>query len=131
MLAGIITENEHQYNALLGSKSKFIRMISDKGYITTSKGACVYVTTHIQEIDEQGNETLVRKIDSESDMPILYTNEELDSFFSSFNDPIEPTESFTAEFKRMLEGVLLQDTMAKNYFNGDTCVPYEPTKTNL
>ena len=124
MLAGIITQNEHTYNQLTNETGKMIRIIGDRSYQPTADGAFVYVITYAQKIDEEGNETLIKTVDATSTIPMFYTNAELDAFFSSFNDPIEPNESFTGEFKKMLESVLLQDTMSKGYFNGDTCVPY-------
>lgn len=126
MLAGVITENEHKYNQLTGETGKMVRIIEDRGYQPTADGAYVYVISYAQKIDEQGNETLIKTVDATSKIPMFYTKAELDAFFASFNDPIEPSESFTTEFKKILEAVLLQDTMAKGYFSGDNCVPYVP-----
>lgn len=125
-LAGIITENEHNYDQLTGKNGKMVRLIENESYRPTSDGAMVNVRTFVQIIDEKGNETLKFQPDSTPKQPLFYTNAELDAFFSSFNDPIEPNESYTGEFKKILEAVLLQDTMGKGYFNGDTCVPYVP-----
>ena len=127
MLAGIITENEHTYNQLTNESGKMVRIIEDRGYQPTWDGAYVYVITYAQKIDEQGNETLIKTVDATSKIPLFYTNAELDEFFKQYNDPIEPSESFTAEFKKRLESVLLTDTMAKGYFGGDTCVAYAPS----
>lgn len=127
MLAGIITENEHKYNQLTGETGKMVRIIEDQGYQPTADGAYVYVISYAQKIDEEGNETLIKTVDATSKIPMFYTNAELDAFFAEYNDPINPEESFTTEFKKILEAVLLQDTIAKGYFNGDTCVPYEPS----
>ena len=104
-----------------------VRIIEDRGYQPTADGAYVYVITYAQKIDEQGNETLIKTVDATSKIPLFYTNAELDEFFKQYNDPIEPSESFTAEFKKRLESVLLTDTMAKGYFGGDTCVAYAPS----
>lgn len=125
-LAGIITENEHEYDKLTGATGKMLRLIENESYRPTATGAKVNVRTFVQIIDEQGNETLKFTPDSTPKQPLTYTNAELDAFFSSFNDPIEPNESYTAEFKKILEGVLLQDTMSKGYFSGDTCIAYTP-----
>lgn len=130
MLAGIITENEHKYNQLTGETAKMVRIIGDRGYQPTGDGAYVYVKTYAQIIDSEGNKTLREAIDSTSTIPLFYSNAELDFMFSSFNNPIEPSESFTTEFKNILQGVLLQDTMAKGYFSGDNCVPYVPIENN-
>jgi len=124
MLAAIITDNEHIYNQLENKSAKLVRAIKNEGYRPTSKGAIVYVYTYALIIDEEGNESLVLAKDHMSTVPLFYTNAELDAFFSSFNDPIEPSESYTAEFKKILEAVLLQDTISKGYFSGDTCQPY-------
>ena len=127
MLAGIITENEHKYDQLTGKKGKMVRLIEDESYRPTATGAMVSVRTFVQIIDDQGNETLKFQPDSTPKLPLFYTNAELDSFFSSFNDPIEPSESYTTEFRKILEKVLLEDTMKKGYFGGDNCVPYVPS----
>lgn len=123
-LAAIITENEHTYNTLENKSARLVRAIKNEGYRPTADGAIVYVYTYALIIDDEGNESLVLAIDHMSKVPLFYTNAEIDAFFSSFNDPIEPSESYTAEFKKILEAVLLQDTMLKGYFNGDNCQPY-------
>lgn len=124
MLASIITDNEHAFNSLENKNTRFVRAIKNEGYRPTSTGAIVYVYTYALVVDEEGNESLVLAKDHMSTVPLFYTNAELDAFFSSFNDPIEPSESYTTEFKKILEAVLLQDTISKGYFNGDACQPY-------
>lgn len=124
MLAGIITDNKHAFNSLENKSARFVRAIKDEGYRPTSTGAIVYVYTYALLVDEEGNESLVLAKDHMSTTPLNYTNKQIDAFFSSFKDSVEPTESYTAEFKKMLESILLQDTMSKGYFSGDTCKPY-------
>ena len=127
MLAGIITQNEHEYDKLTGKKGKMVRLVEDESYRPTGDGAKVNVRTFAQIIDDQGNETLKFLPDSTPKLPLTYTNAEIDALFSSQNNPIEVDESYTTEFKKILEKVLLKDTTAKGYFGGDTCIPYVPS----
>jgi hypothetical protein len=126
MLAGIITENEHTYNHLTNTRGKYVRLIADQSYQPTSWGAKIWVQTFVQLFDADGKEKLVESKDSVVKLPLDYTNDQINELFTSFNDPINPEEKYTDEFKKMLEQVLLQDTTANGMFGGDNCFPYVP-----
>ena len=126
MLAGIITENEHEYNTLLGSRAKMVRLIPDQSYQPTSTGVKIWVKTYIQTFDAEGNETLIESKDATVEQPLFYTDQKIKGLFAMLNQPVMPGDDYMPEFRQMLQTVLLQDTMAKGFFNGDTCVPYVP-----
>lgn len=125
MLAGIITENEHEYDQRVGLMGKFVRIIPKYGYLLTETGIDVSLRVFAQTFDEQGNEKLIEQPTLNN--VVSYTDAEVDAMFSSFNSPILPSDPYQGRVREMMQAVLLQDTMAKGYFGGDTCVPYVPS----
>lgn len=126
MLAGIITENEHVYNTLTGKQAKMVRLIPDQGYQPTHKGVKIWVKTYIQAFDSEGKDLLIESRDATVTEPLFYTDQEIKDLFAMLNQPVNPGDDYLPEFRQMLQTVLLQDTMSKGMFNGDTCVPYVP-----
>ena len=125
-LAGIITENEHKFNELTGVRAKYVRVIPEQSYQPTIDGVFIWVKNYAQLLDEQGNETLIESKDSTGAMPIFYSDAEVKTIFESLGQSVVPGDDYLLEFRQMLQTILLGDTMAKGYFNGDTCVPYVP-----
>lgn len=123
-LAGIITENNHVYNAVTNETGKRVRLIPDFGYQRTGAGVKIVLKVYAQKIDSEGVEQLI-SLPKENNS-IFYSNEELSALFSSQGKTITPEDDYALDTKKMIENVLLFDTQAKGYFNGDTCVPYVP-----
>lgn len=125
MLAGIITENDHVYNAVTNETGKRVRLIPDFGYQRTGDGVKIVLEVYAQKIDGNGVEQLIAL--PKENNSIFYPNAEMDSMFSSFNESITPADSYSNKTNTMIENILLFDTQAKGMFGGDTCVPYEPS----
>ena len=128
MLAGIITENVHEYDTRLNLFGKRIRIIPNMGYLPVDNGVKIILKVYAQEIDENGNEKLIEMPKENNEQ--FYTDDEINAMFSSFNITITPTDLYMKEFREMMQTVLLADTMAKGYFGGDNCVPYVPVENN-
>lgn len=125
-LASIITENEHSFNGLTNVNAKFVRVIPEQAYQPTATGVKIWTKSYAQLFDDNGNEYLEESKDAKVILPVVYTDEEVKQIFASLGQSVNPGDDYLPEFREMLQTILLQDTMAKGFFNGDTCVPYEP-----
>ena len=110
----IISENTHIYNPVKNLECRMIRAITPhNGVHFSDEGVTVYV--QVYGILEDGSLFQLPQYSEK----ISYTKEEVDGMYLQYNNPLYPSESFMGEFNKMLESILLYETMAQGYFGGD------------
>ena len=110
----IISQNTHIYNPVKNLECRMIRAITPQnGVHFSDEGITVYV--QVYGILEDGSLFQLPQYSEK----ISYTKEEVDGMYLQYNNPLYPSESFMGEFNKMLESILLYETMAQGYFGGD------------
>ena len=109
----IISNNTHIYDAVNNVECRMIMAIAPNRGVQFSDDK---ITVYTQVFGLVEGELLELR---EYSKKIEYTRLEVDAIYNQLDDPIEIGESFMTEFSKLLETVLLSETLRKEYFGGD------------